>query len=218
MIAQESESTALEALLPELEARGYDVYVHPLPGISPAFLGNYTPDAVAIRTSANSSRDKNIAIEVMRESAHVQHKLEEIVKLFEGRDDWELRVVWLVPISSGETLPVPTASEIEGCMKEVDRLVFDGHLNAALLLAWAVFEALGRSLQSSLFQRPQTSGRLVQTLAESGYLTPDEADELRALSVKRNALAHGNFQIHVAREDMQKLGEILSTLRGLVPA
>lgn len=218
MIAQDSESTALEALLPDLEARGYDVYVHPPHGIRPAFLGNYIPDAVAVRTAANSGRDKNIAIEVMRESSSTEKKLEKIVKLFEGQEDWELRVVWLVPIGPGETVPVPTISEIKGRLNEIDRLVADGHLNAALLLGWAVFEALGRTLQSSQFQRPQTSGRLVQTLAESGHLTPDEADDVRALAIKRNALAHGNLQVHVTQEDMQRMGEVLATLRGLVPA
>ena len=218
MIAHDSESTALDALLPDLEARGYDVYVQPTRGITPAFLGAYIPDAVAIRTPANSSRDKNIAIEVMRESGSTEQKLEKIVKLFEGQDEWELRVVWLVPINPSEAVPVPTSSEIDGRLLEVDRLIADGHLNAALLLAWAVLEAIGRTLQSNEFQRPQTSGRLVQTLAESGHLTPDEADDVRALAVKRNALAHGNFQVHVTREEMQRLGEVLSTLHGLVAA
>lgn len=218
MIAQDSETTALEALLPDLEARGYDVYVHPPHGIAPAFLGNYMPDAIAIRTTANSGRDKNIAIEVMRESSSTEQKLEKIVKLFDGQEDWEFRVVWLVPLSPDETVPLPTPSEIEGRLNEIDRLVAEGHLNAALLLAWAVFEALGRTLQSSQFQRPQTPGRLVQTLAESGHLTPEEADDVRALAIKRNALAHGNLQVYVTREDMQRLGEVLSTLHGLVPA
>ena len=218
MIAQNSESTALEALFPDLVARGYDVYVHPPRGITPAFLGNYIPDAVALCTTANSGRDKNIAIEVVREAGHAEKNLEEIAKLFEGQEDWELRVVWLAPISPGETVPVPTIFEIEDRLMEIDRLVADDHLNAALLLAWAVFEALGRTLQSTQFQRPQTSGRLVQTLAESGHLTPDEADDVRALAVKRNALAHGNFEVYVTREDMQRLGEVLSTLRGLVSA
>lgn len=218
MIAHNSESTALEALLPELEAQGYDIYIQPARGITPAFLGNYIPDAIALRTSANTVHDKNIVIEVMRESGHAEQNLEKIVKLFEGQNDWEIRVVWLVPTSPGETVPVPTTSEIEGRLRELDRLVSDGHLNASLLLGWAVFEAIGRSLQSTQFQRPQTSGRLVQTLAESGHLTPDEADDVRALAVKRNALAHGNLQVHVTKEDMQRLGEVLDTLRGLVPA
>jgi REase_AHJR-like len=218
MIAQDSELTAMEALFPELEARGYDVFVHPPRDVTPAFLGKYVPDAVALRTTANSRRDKNIAIEVMREGGKPEKKLEDIVKLFEGQEDWELRVVWLVPISPGETVPVPTSSEIEGRLLEIDRLVADGHHNAGLLLAWAVFEALGRTLQSTQFQRPQTSGRLVQTLAESGHLTPDEADDVRALATKRNALAHGNLQVNVTRDDMKRFSEVLSTLRSLVPA
>ena len=62
-------------------------------------------------------------------------------------------------------------------LSEVKQIAAEGHIEPAMLMAWATFEALARALLTKQFGRPQTPGRLVQTLAAEGYLTPSEADQ-----------------------------------------
>jgi len=52
----------------------------------------------------------------------------------------------------------------------------------------------------------------VQVLAQEGYLTPSEADQLRALTEKRNSLIHGQLQIQVAKLEVEQFRVLLEKL------
>ena len=82
----------------------------------------------------------------------------------------------------------------------------------------AVFEAVGRKLMADQFRRSQTSTRLLQVLAANGHLTPDEADDVRGLAEKRNALVHGELQIEVTQKELERFLSILASLLNVVPA
>jgi REase_AHJR-like len=176
MSTHTTEREILERVVPELEAEGYEVYLHPNRPLLPPFLAGYVPDAVALGPG------KNLAVEVVRKSPQATRKLKRIQALFEGQDKWELRVIWVAPASANESLQVQTSVTIKQRIGEVRALAAQGHLGPSLLLAWATFEALARAVVSGEFERPQTPGRLVQVLAQGGYLTPTEADELRRLA------------------------------------
>jgi hypothetical protein len=210
MSTQTTEREMLERVVPELAAEGYEVYLHPNRPLLPPFFAGYVPDAVALGPG------KNLAVEVVRKSPQATRKLKRIQALFEGQDKWELRVIWVAPASANESLQVQTSVTIKQRIGEVRALAAQGHLGPSLLLAWATFEALARAVVSGEFQRPQTPGRLVQVLAQGGYLTPTEADKLRRLAEKRNKLIHGDLQVRVSKAEVKRFARVLDTMLEMV--
>ena len=206
MNEEATEFDVLQQLVPELEAEGYEVFLHPNRPLLPGFLRDYAPDAIARRG------DKNLVIEVFRKSPDSEQKAERIVSLFKGQDDWELRVVWITPSGPARTVQPQTRSIIRKRTTEISELTNGGHFGPALLLAWATLEAVGRLLASSQFQRPQTPGRLVQVLASEGYITPTEADHLRLLAEKRNKLIHGELQTRITKSEVSRFADILAMM------
>jgi uncharacterized protein YutE (UPF0331/DUF86 family) len=205
-MSTQTEAEVLRQLLPELEAQGYEVYLHPDRRLLPSFSKSYIPDAVALRS------DKNIAIEVTRQSRDASKKLARITKLFEGQPKWELRIVWLESASSQRDLEIQPLAAIAKRITEVQELLDKGSSEGSLLLAWAIFEALARAILPDQFQRPQTPGRLVEILARQGYITPSEADLLRVLAEKRNKLAHGELQTRASKAELGAFTKTLDSL------
>lgn len=203
----QTEVEVLQQLLPELEAQGYEVYLHPDRRLLPPFLEGYIPDAVALRA------DKNLAIEVTGQSEAASKKLEKVTARFENQPRWELRILWLQPIGSQRDLEIQPLAAIEKKISDVQELLNKDSLEGSLLLGWATFEALGRVLLPAEFQRPQTPHRLVEILAREGYITPSEADILRILAGKRNSLIHGELQVQTSKSEMQSFIKILADLR-----
>jgi uncharacterized protein YutE (UPF0331/DUF86 family) len=97
-------------------------------------------------------------------------------------------------------------------LERVQTLIDQGQIEASLLMGWAAFEAMARATLVGQFDRPQTSTRIVQILASEGYLTPTEADKLRALAAKRNRVSHGEFQTDVSRDEMEEFLLIIENL------
>jgi uncharacterized protein YutE (UPF0331/DUF86 family) len=79
-----------------------------------------------------------------------------------------------------------------------------GEAAPGLLLAWGVFEALSRKLVPDEFVRPQSPGRLIQTLASLGHLTFDNEKLLRRLAKVRNAVIHGELSESAEYEDVER--------------
>lgn len=207
MTREETEARFLQSVVaPELEAEGYEVYLYPKRPRLPEFFGSYPPDAIALGAK------KNLAIEVLQKTPNATQKLERVKKLLEGQRDWELRVYWAEPLSSGGELQVQSGEAIRKSLREIRDLIARDNLGAALLLSWATFEAAGRILVPEQFRRPQSPGRLVQILAQLGSVTPSEADSLRRLANIRNALIHGDLGVPVPKQDVAEFVDILETL------
>ena len=204
------EADLLRQLLPELEAEGYEVYLQPSRPLLPAFLATHVPDAIALRS------DKNLAIEVVHKSPQAAKKLERIARLFEGQEGWELRIIWARPTSTQPALQVQKSKTMQKRVAEVRQLASSGHLEPALLLAWATFEALARAVAPGQFERPQTPGRLVEILANDGYLTPSEADQLRRLAEKRNRLVHGGLEVRVSNSELERFAGVLEIMLQMI--
>jgi uncharacterized protein YutE (UPF0331/DUF86 family) len=201
-----SEAEMLDSIASELRAEGFEVYLHPRRPPAPAFLNNYVPDAIALR------EDKNLVVEVVRESAQASQRLDKIRSLLEGQPKWDLRVYWVSQTKSQRAVPVATRDAIAASNNEVRSTTNAGFQEPALLLAWATFEAAARASMPNEFQRPQTPGRLVEILAREGYVTPSEADLLRSLAEKRNRLIHGDLHVSVTAEEIEKFTEVLDAL------
>jgi REase_AHJR-like len=208
-VSGSSEAEVIESLLPKYQAEGYDVYINPSPSILPPFMQTYRPDAIALK------KDRKIAIEVVGTASPSTQKITRLQSLFEGQNDWELRVFYAAPAASTKLLEVASSRAINDSIQSVIDLKSAGHLAPALLMAWATFEAVGRALLPDQFRRPQTPARLVEVLGAEGYITPEEADILRTASSIRNAVVHGQLDAIIDQKTVDDLVAILQTLARL---
>ena len=205
-----SESDVLQSLVPQYEAEGFDVYVNPSPSILPPFMKEHRPDAIALRP------DKKIAIEVIRSEQASSHKMRRLQSLLSDHADWELRVFYISSMTNEKAIEIASASAIQSSIERTARLISDGYRVPALIMAWATLEAIGRALLPDQFRRPQTPARLVETLAAEGYLTPVEADQLRAAIPARNSAVHGSLAPDISDGQVNGIVAILRTLAGSV--
>jgi uncharacterized protein YutE (UPF0331/DUF86 family) len=208
--AETREETLLESVLPRYIADGFTVVRHPSPAVLPSFMGNYRPDAIALRPN------KKIAIEVKRDLLSTQTYFRAISQLFDQHPDWELRVYYLPEFSQERNLKPPSEGAIEGATEEIANLKAAGHFAAATMMAWATLEAIGRALLPEKLTRPQPTGQLVEVLASEGLVTPSEADVLRRGVELRNAVAHGNLGIIVTEESVDELITAVRVLADLL--
>jgi uncharacterized protein YutE (UPF0331/DUF86 family) len=206
-LSETRESDVLEHLLPQYQADGYDVYVNPSPSILPPFMQGYRPDAIAVRP------DKKVAIEIVRSARPGSGKTEALQSLLADHPDWELRVVYVSPLSSQGALEIASQATIANAIQVVLELKDESRYLPALMMAWATLESIGRALLPDRFSRPQTPARLIEVLASEGYLAPDEADALRAFIPLRNAAVHGVLEPAI---DEKQLKSLVGVLRNLV--
>jgi len=212
MSVPSTEAEILQHEIGRLEAEGYDVFIQPRPPHVPAFLGEFIPDAVAI------GHGKHIVIEVKRSGTLADPQLKELAAKFANQNEWELKVILVSPTSSPSILPLQSSQAIEHTIGEITQLRDTNAFRSAFLLAWATLEAEARRLMPNQFGRPQTPGRIVQILGQEGYLTPDEADQVRKLADTRNRLIHGDLGVGVSRSDLDRLLLVLSNLGREEPA
>jgi hypothetical protein len=198
------EAAVLETLRPQLEADGFEVFLHPSRSMLPPFLRTYQPDAIAIRG------DKKIAIEVTSYGGQLEEKLENLRELFSERADWELRIAYAP--SRVPDISVPPREVIEEHLNRIPAAFDTVGPTASLLLAWSVFEAAARSLMQNDLGRPQAPARLLEVLASDGYIAPGEADVLRRLGRLRNEAAHGRLDVVLTRDDLAELVQITRTI------
>jgi uncharacterized protein YutE (UPF0331/DUF86 family) len=202
----EQSRQVLRQLVPQLEAEGYTVYLEPSRQLLPSFMDGYIPDAIALKPN------KNLAIEVIVEGPSSRVKEDRVKRRFDSAKDWELRVYYVRPTDRRDALQAMTKETIDSSIESVGSLISDGKMLAALLIAWATFEALGRTLSPEKFAQPQSPSRLVEVLATDGFITPSEADVLRVIADVRNRSIHGNLDQNIDLNQLSKFVEILKTL------
>jgi hypothetical protein len=207
-----SEKEILSGIIPALEAEGYEVFLDPRSPLAPDFLEGIRADAIAIRS------DKKLLIELVHETGQESGKLDRLRRLLKEQPGWELRVILVSPATAPKSLPVQSAEAIAKSIHEAQRLTDIGFLGPGLLVGWASLEAAARRLITAQFSKPQTPGRLVDVLAEAGYVTPSEADRLRELVKLRNAYIHGDLSAVVTKEDVQQMISILQTVNEQIEA
>ena len=206
MIEGNSEAEILRAVLPELEAEGYEVFLQPTEPLLPKFFSGYRPDAIAL------GPNKNLVIEIARESPNSRNNLQKISSLIKGQPKWELRVFWVSPSTSRPSPSIQATKKITDAIQEALTLWGSGHYGSALLIGWATFEAICRAVYPKNFARPQTPGRLIEVLASEGRITPKEADRLRTLAQIRNSFIHGGLDVGMDKKEVEFFLRFLSKL------
>jgi hypothetical protein len=205
----ELEQAILDTMVPDLEADGFRVVIHPGQEILPRFLQGYRPDMVAYKGN------RNLAIEIKTGAAASELKERALRERFAGHPEWELRFVYAPPVHADADIPAASKQTVSEHLDRLAASVDAMGLAAALLMGWAVFEAASRAVLPSSFVRPQPPARLIETLASEGYVTPDEADLLRQLSRTRNEVAHGRLDLMPSRDDVALL---ISVTRAILEA
>jgi REase_AHJR-like len=201
-----TEREFLQNAISDLEHDGYEVFPQPKSPILPPFLKDFHPDIIARRG------DKRLVVEVVSTLRQQDKSLAAMVSAVGSNPGWEMRVVVARPTNDSKPLHEQSLTAISQSADEVRALIDGGHYRAALLLGWSTFEALGRSYMPDDFLLAQSPGRLVQLLAQEGYVTPTEADALRTLAEKRNVLIHGNVLTEVSESDVDSFASILQKL------
>src|ERR1051325_5880426 len=208
MMQSTTEAEILQNLRAEYEQEGFEIFLQPRPPVVPAFLKDFQPDAIARRGN------RHVVVEIVGSSSN-NTSIARLADAIRAHPGWELRVVLAQPVTTAGALERQSSEAVADAMHEVGRLLETGQYRAALLMAWSSFEALARSLMFDEFQKPQSPGRLVSLMAQEGYLTPSEADQLRLLSEKRNTLIHGGLQTAVEKSDIELFRSILERLAAL---
>jgi REase_AHJR-like len=197
----------LREMVPQLEAEGFDVYLQPSKLLVPSFLGDFRPDALALR------KDKKLVIEVISNRDKKSADPSKVASLFSGQNEWELRLIVMNSANTGINPAIQKAEAINESLANLNGLIGNNQHSAVLLLGWATFEALSRVIMPATFTRPQTPARLIQEMAMEGAVTPKEAETLRALADKRNRLIHGDLATKVSKTDAVKFVRVLEGLQ-----
>ena len=191
------EKFALDAMEPVWTSQGYTVVRNPPSQQLPDFFGSFSPDAIAI------GKEPNLVIEVLNpESTASTAKLKQLESLFTERKDWKIEIVYF----GSDQVSVDSASsrEIKGALDAAEEL--SGiEPRAALLLAWASLEAIGRRLDAEGTVQALSPRRLIDLLVSLGFASQMEGEELRNFADMRNKIAHGQLNVMPSRQQVLEL-------------
>ena len=203
-----SHDLLLENARRDYERRGYRFLAEPPEEMLPERLRMFRPDAVALGPSGN------VAVAVKRGGPRQSGPtLAELARRVGEEPGWTLDVIY-VPERPEEAqrLHPPSIESIGQQLEEATQLLAARHTRAALLLGWAILESLLRIRAGGTDERtlrPLTAFALAEQAAMDGLIEPEDADRLRRLARLRNAVAHGDFNVEVAEEDVAWLLAVL---------
>ena len=203
------EIVLLENLRQQYESQGYQFLVEPKAADIPTFLEGYIPDAIAI------GADERVIIEVKsselsaKKSATVKFLAAEVPKHKGWRFDL---VVAGKGQGNGDIESEPDKQQLQLEIEHAKRLSRSGDLNVALVLAWALLEAVTRRLilnKNSGESKRYLPRTIVETLTSEGFIRDDSVERLLKLADIRNRLVHGFSNLKVDRADVDFLLKFL---------
>jgi hypothetical protein len=201
------ERLALDEIERRWAGEGYKLVLRPSRETVPAFLGGHLPDAIA------TGKEPGIIFEVVNpRSRSTKTKVSQLQRLFENRPDWRLEVVYTP--SDATNLEITSAASIDGALDQAQELA-DKEPRAALMLAWAGLEALGRARHPDLASRGMSVSSLTDLLISNGDLDQNVQSELRDLGSLRNRIAHGQLDLTPTPKQVRR---VVSLARSLQPA
>jgi hypothetical protein len=137
--------------------------------------------------------------------------LSEVSRRVSREKGWEFRVIHTTPVRAAAVpFAEPTPEQIITRPGEIDDLANSGHRVPALILAWAVLEALARlatTHDGSVRLGPVSPIQAVQILGEQGYLENDAVADLRRMTSLRDAVVHGDLAADASAEQVAVLIE-----------
>jgi uncharacterized protein YutE (UPF0331/DUF86 family) len=185
-----SEEIELEKVAQQYRESGYEVFVHPKDAELPAFLSSLQPDMIVLNKS------ESVVVEVKSKlDLSTDHHLSYLAAVVNAQPGWRFDLVITNPwpdevLSESTERNVP---EIESLIQTTEKLVANGELEAASLIAWSALEAAMRKVARKLAiplenKYPQF---VVNTLYSEGILSRTEYEQIQESMRIRNAIAHG---------------------------
>jgi uncharacterized protein YutE (UPF0331/DUF86 family) len=207
--SQSRERRVLDALQQSYEARGFSFFKYPSGNLIPEFLGDYTPDAIAL------GPNENIVIEVMSNARRAaEFPAAQIAERFRNQGKWKFELILADELELEDNKITPSSKEmIDSALAEIRSLADTRHERAALILAWGALEAAARLCQPSLENKPKTPKSLVELLEREGLVSYATARRLRALVNARNGIVHGDFNRKV---DQKTILFLVRCIEGLL--
>jgi hypothetical protein len=206
MSANERHAAEIQRLAESYRQQGYEVRTEPRGGDLPPFLrGLFVPDLLALKEG------DNLVVEVAGPN---KRPLEHIVERVEKEPGWTFILVVLSDEGDRE-IPVQDEVEIRRRLASPEQLFASGEKEAALMLAWSLFEAAARrrmALDGSDFGRTSGFEALLKRLIHLGYLPQNAMAELGDLAKRRNRTAHGTLGVPVAATDLARLRQATDSL------
>lgn len=194
----------LAAASRQLSEQGYDVVREPSRYLLPDQLRHFRPDAIAI------GRDPKLVVEIARERPADAERVERLQQALKEMPDWHLHLV-LDRASTDPELARVTDNEIASTLDQ-SLAVAEVDTRAALPMAWAALEALGRQRRPHEFSRAQSPERIVERLAFEGIIIPSDAAFLRSMARSRNAFVHGDLRQAVSLDQVVRFVGLLREL------
>jgi len=186
-----SERQQIERIAEEYRSKGYDVLVEPSDPDLPPFLRGRQPDLIARRG------DERLVIEIKAPSSKAEpERLRDLAEKIQGESGWKLILIAPRPTEEmlpGEQLQLLSLPEVEERLGDARQLLGAGHLEAAILLAWAAVEGQLRELarqEEIPLPRPGTL-TLLRQLVSLGPIDRKQYQTLSDIYNARCAVAHG---------------------------
>ncbi len=118
--------------------------------------------------------------------------------------NWRVDLRW---IGRDQPVPAPIADLNRRMAKA--RGLMESEPEAALLLGWAAVEGLAKTLlQKGDPSKSSDLRALVAELQDAGYLSDTDRRVVTGLSVRRNALAHGDQSSPISSDDLVRLLDV----------
>jgi hypothetical protein len=204
MSDSQAERLALDEMEPHWRSMGYTLVRQPSRADVPRFMGGYIPDAIAI------GKEPQLIIEVVNpQMRSTKTKVSQLKSMVADHPEWKLELVYSSPVvlELGATSP----DSIQSALAQSESLA-GTEPRAALMLAWAALEALGRHLHPVLSERGMSAGKLIDLLISNGHLEQSTHAGLKALGEARNRIAHGQLDLSPTEQDVRWLVSIARSL------
>lgn len=204
----------IDSLAREYRDAGYEVIVEPRNNELPEFLRGFEPDLLAKKLG-----DNIVVAVVAGGKGHKHGRIAELSELLSHRKDWRFLLVRL----GSKTLRAYEMSakgplnwkEIEAVAGVARRLLEQQDHRAAILVAWAAFEAASRRVLTGDEQVPADAGpgEVTTLLYTEGLLNRQQYDRLQRLIDVRNATAHGYASRKPNNSELEFLLQLIQGLR-----
>lgn len=206
-VTEKSEADILRALQSRYEKDGYTFVPNPTRDLVPSFLGDYTPDALAI------SDQRSVIIEIKARNRGTDRRLAKIAAVVEAQPNWTFRVYY-APSFTTPVFEVSSPAAIADAVNEVKALQRSGYFRPAFLMAWSALEAFARILHANETgsHRGMIPSEVIEWLSQSGNIESSTGKRLRDLVKKRNAVVHGDLSTVIEPYDLDVMLEALHAL------
>ncbi len=206
------ESELLDRLRKQYESKGYTFLTPPGKDQIPTFLEGFIPDAIAISTGEKVVIEIKSTESTAEANAAVRFLAAEVPKHHGWRFDL---VIAEKEAGSADASAEPDREQLAEEFLRVQKASQLGDLKAAIVLGWALLEAITRRL--ILNQRTGESKRylprtIVETLVSEGFADDESGERLSKLANARNRLVHGFTRLDVEKKDVDFLVQFIRTL------